>query len=223
MPGKQTQLLRADDALIRYLDSLLREIPDTAADEASDPLAGPVPLPVQEPPDREPVRAPERRAGNDRAPQPETRTGGEVAVRSAPFKGLLFDVGGVTLVAPLDRLAGIVEWDGELNTVPGTPPHVLGLLSHQGRNVRVVDTGCLIGGEGEATRESPAAGYVVLLDDSDYGLACDQVREMIEVDPLEVRWRRGGVRRLWFAGILSEHMCALLDIDELTRYLSLSG
>lgn len=209
MPERREQLLQVDDALIRYLDALLSEIPEAPPDgDAAAGTASPVPEalpPAPQPAAQEPHAAP------------------ALAESTDIFKGLLFEVGGVTLAAPLDRLAGIVEWSGELNTVPGTPRHVLGLLSHQGRNVRVVDAGRLIVSGDEAMREAPAGGYVVLLANSEFGLACDQVREMVDVDPAEVRWRRGNVRRSWFAGIISERMCALLDIDGLTQFLSRQG
>lgn len=210
---RREQLLQADDALMRYLDALLREIPEAPTGEDAVPAA-----PVQEtlPP------APQPDVPESAAP-PESHPAPALAESPDMFKGLLFDVGGVTLAAPLDGLAGIIEWNGELNTVPGTPRHVLGLLSHQGRNVRVVDAGRLIVSGDEAMREAPTGGYVVLLANSDFGLACDQVREMVDVDPAEVRWRRGNVRRSWFAGIISERMCALLDIDGLTQFLSRQG
>lgn len=210
--------MQADDALKRYLDSLLRELPESPAADAQP--APPSPTSPSAPAESE--RSPAPQPPPVEAPAPiETGASEKTAPVAAHFKALLFDVDGITLAVPLDRLSGVVPWNGELNSIPGTPPYVLGLLAHQDRNIRVVDAGHLLNpAAGDDGRPARSGGYVVLLGDGGYGLACDRIREMVEVDPAEVRWRRGGSRRAWFAGIMTGRMCALLEVDELNRHLA---
>lgn len=211
MSVKRDPLMQVDGALMSYLDSLLREASDTGSERTRDPADIATTRP---PPEPEDLAA--RAGGACR----EAAAATSAAERACPFKALLFEVGGVTLAVPLDRVAGVIESRGEFDTGSETPPHVLGQLARQGRRVRVVDTGQLIGGQGAPRFRARADGYVVLLGRGDYGLICDQIREMVDVDPAGVRWRRGGTQCLWFTGIITERMCALLDVDELTGHLA---
>ncbi len=58
--------------------------------------------------------------------------------------------------------------------------------------------------------------YVITLDGVDWGLAVDQVSTAKSLHPDDVRWRGERSKRPWLAGTVVEHMCALLDVSQLT-------
>ncbi len=206
---QQTKLCSQQEALHQYLDSLLAEIPfleeEPQAPCATIPDVAP-PRVVESAPDPEPVAA-----------------AGIPAWGRQPFKALLFELGGMRLAAPLSLLSGVAT-GRRLTQLPGLPEWCHGVLIRHGRQVLIVDTATIVSWapEAQAVREmsaSDSAQQYVLVGEGRYGLACETVLKVIEVDPQGVRWRRGKGRRPWYGGIISDNMCALLDVDELCAML----
>ena len=139
---------------------------------------------------------------------------------------MLFKVAGLTLAVPLVDLNGVVEWDEERVTeMPGHADFYLGLMSHLKRQVPVVDTARLVLPEsklkllaGEDPRQRITR--VVLINDSRYGLACDEVNEVVTLKADAVRWRSERTQRRWLAGTVIEHMCALIDATAFAELLA---
>lgn len=133
------------------------------------------------------------------------------------LQAMLFKVAGLTLAVPLVDLNGVVEWDDEaITTMPGHADFYLGLMTHLNRQIPVVDTARLVlpankrvALAGEDPRQRVTR--VVLINDSRYGLACDEVNEVITLKADAVRWRSQRTKRRWLAGTVIKHMCALVD------------
>ncbi|MCW8988708.1 MAG: chemotaxis protein CheW, partial [Gammaproteobacteria bacterium] len=64
---------------------------------------------------------------------------------------------------------------------------------------------------------------IVLIDDYRWGLACDNIGEVITLRPEEVRWRTSKTTRGWLAGTVIEHMCALLNSEGFSKMLEQGG
>ena len=162
----------------------------------------------------------------------ETKTESEPAKLGKPdwadeeFQAMLFKVAGLTLAVPLVELHGIVEWKKDnITTMPGHADFYLGLMSHLGKKIPLVDTARLVLPPNKLTKlagNDPQARItrVVLINDSQYGLACDEVDEVITLKPDEVRWRTERTQRRWLAGTVVEHMCALLDAKAFAELLA---
>lgn len=138
------------------------------------------------------------------------------------FQCLSFQVAGVTLAAPLESLDGIVELKEPITELPGYSPWVMGLLPNRGKNVQVVDIAKIIMPEDRRVVSKPASErvkYLVLIDDGKFGLAADSISEVLSLDPSDVRWRSKNSRRPWLAGTVIEHMCALLEMEQLCMQL----
>lgn len=142
--------------------------------------------------------------------------GGRPEWASAPFQAMLFKVAGLSLAVPLVELNGVVEWTGEVTEMPGHSPFYMGLMTHLDKSIPVVDTARLVlpaeklgqlAGDDAKTRVK----RVVLIDEHRWGLACDEVNEVITLEPDQVRWRTSRTKRAWLAGTVVEHMCALVD------------
>lgn len=142
----------------------------------------------------------------------------------SPFQILLFKVAGLGLAVPLIELNGILEWTDEVTPMPGHADFYLGLLHHRERSVPVVDPARLVL---PADRQAALAGdprervsRIVLIDEGRWGLACDEVSEVVTVRPDQVRWRSSRTRRRWLAGTVVDHMCALLDTRTFAQLLA---
>lgn len=219
-------LLDPQQALRDYLDALLSEIDVDEGIPQSDNMA-----------ESALSGDPEQEVHSDAVeqvpvePQPVT-TGNEPAAATTPevpewarfeFQSLSFKVAGLTLAAPLEKLNGIVELEGELSELPGYSPWVLGILNNRGQNVQVIDVAKVImtGRQLDRGQENPEKGakFVVLINSGKFGLAADSLSQVLTLSPDDVRWRSANGKRPWLAGTVIEQMCAILDIDHLTREL----
>ncbi len=192
-------------ALAAYLESLLRpELPATAPPampEPTEPATSPAPEPQPEVAHAEPTVLIE----------------GTPGWAQAPFQCLLFKTAGLTLGIPLAKLNGITPWSSSITPMPGHSPSFLGLLPHLGRHVKVMDTAQIVMSKQISQMEQR---YIVLIADSEWGLTCEAVSEVVTLHPHQVRWRTALGIRPWLAGIVKDRMCALLDADELATLLA---
>jgi len=187
---KLQALVAEKDALSVYFEALLREAPaELDIETITAPVAAPVAAPL--------------------------RSEGRPAWGDETFQALLFKVNGLTLAVPLVELSGVQEWqDGKVTPLPGHVPWYLGLMQYRERNVPVVDTAQLVMPEERQANIRPwqeRLRHVVFIADGTWGLACDELAEVVTLRPDEVRWRTSRTRRRWLAGTVIEHMCALLD------------
>lgn len=208
--NKQVQGLVAEkDALNVYLEALLREAPPVVEAPPAPPVAK-----TETALSEAPIVAP----ANDIPPSPQPTAvdaAGRPAWGEGPFQALLFRVGGLTLSVPLVELSGVQEFEWEeITPMPGHVPWYLGLIQYRGRSVPVVDTAHLVLPEDRLAALTPPeerVRHIVFIADGTWGLACDDVAEVLTLSPEQVRWRTSRTRRRWLAGTVIEHMCALLD------------
>ncbi len=194
------RLYTQQEALHHYLDSLLAEIPRSPEAEGAEMAQEAAAM------GQEVGAAPEEIITPDWA--------------QAPFKVLVFQSGGVQMAAPLVQLGGVVK-EAALARLPHLPRWSRGVLQHRGRQVPVVDIPALQA-VADGISIPPVAGSAacyILLAEGRCALACDEMAEMITVDPGEVRWRRGRGRRPWCGGIITTRMCVLLDVEALCGML----
>ncbi len=100
------------------------------------------------------------------------------------FQCLSFQVAGVTLAAPLEKLNGIVELTEEITELPGYAPWVIGLLPNRGKNVQVVDVAKIIMPNESDLVVQPAVErmkFIILLDGGKFGLAADSISQVLSL------------------------------------------
>ncbi len=223
---KESTLTIQQQALTQYLDSLLMEIPDPTSQEvvtqASElpsentsvvtlaPLVTTEKGAVNVAFDDEAIHETKSKDGAGSAEVPEWAV--------EPFKVLYFNVGEMKLAAPLDKFGGVVTDYGEIKALPGTASYYLGVILHGGHTVRVIDFHCFVAnGNDNSIPQLPAEptpfNRIILVKGKNIGIACRSVSEVEEIASDEIRWRTGLTKRAWYRGIVTEKMCALLDID----------
>ncbi|SJN54706.1 CheW-like domain protein [Vibrio ruber DSM 16370] len=159
-------------------------------------------------------------------PEPQTQVGGTVGditwystERAENFQVLYFEVNEILFAVPLDELGGIHRLE-KVSHLIGRPQWYLGLQTNREQQLDVVDTARWVMAEklkDDDYKESYQ--YIVMLGDSSWGLACDQLRGTESLNPEKVRWREQAGKRPWLAGMVKEKMCALIHVEALTAML----
>lgn len=135
-----------------------------------------------------------------------------------PFQILLFKVAGLKLAVPLIDLCGVIEWNDSVTEMPGHADFYMGILQHLGYKIAVIDTARVVLPPDKLTQlagddPSERVKHIVMIDDYRWGLACDNIGEVITLQPSDVRWRTSNSSRGWLAGTVIDHMCALLNSE----------
>ncbi len=133
------------------------------------------------------------------------------------FQCLLFKVSGLTLAVPLVKLNSVIPWTDKIVETPNQTDWYLGLVNNHGKNVKVIDTALMVLPENrrENIPQDPSDrfSHILLVDDSNWGLACDEIGDVIWLTGDDVKWRQNKIKRPWLAGTAIEQMCALMDTE----------
>jgi chemotaxis signal transduction protein len=133
------------------------------------------------------------------------------------FDILLLEVNGLQLAVPLMSLGQIYEIDDEITLLFGQSDWFMGLQKTPDGNVKVVDTAKFI--MPERYRDQHNYKYIISIHDLYWGLAVDNIKQPITIDPEAIRWRPKRDSRPWMAGMVKDHMCVLLDIPKMGEIL----
>jgi purine-binding chemotaxis protein CheW len=211
-------LIAQRQAVLDYLDALLRELPEeypVDAPATAAPVLAPVLAPVMAP--ILPVEAPAAAA----LPPATVRAAAPVLPEWAEpdFQALLFQVGALKLAVPLVKLHSVIPWSEQVTPMPNQPLWCHGLLRYRERNVRVVDTATLV--LPAEKREQPIArNHMLVLEGGEWALSCSEIGTVIKLAPHEVKWRREAGQRPWLAGTVLGQLCALLDTQAFASMLA---
>lgn len=144
------------------------------------------------------------------------------------FQCLMFQVAGLTLALPLAKLYGVLPWDADAVTeLPNHQPWFLGLRTHLDHKVKLIDVAKVVlpadRRAGLPAVDSGRLGKVILIDEGRWGLACDNVAEVITLSSADVKWRGQAGSRPWLSGTVINQMCVLIDTEAFAAMLLDSG
>lgn len=140
--------------------------------------------------------------------------------RQGDFQALFFDVAGLTVAVPLTELGGIHNM-GKLNSLIGKPDWFMGVMVHRDHQLSIVNTAKWVMPEkyNIDLENNLEYQYIIMLDSSPWGLACEQLVNTVTLSQDDVKWMESGGKRPWLAGLIKERMCALLDVSALIEML----
>ncbi|MEJ6518181.1 chemotaxis protein CheW [Shewanella bicestrii] len=136
------------------------------------------------------------------------------------FQVLFFKVAGLTLAVPLVSLGGIVKVE-RINHIIGRPSWFLGVQTHREEQLNLVDTCAWVMPEKYTDKLAQSVNYqyLVLLEGSNWGLACESLVNAVKINKSQVNWRSKPGKRPWLAGVVKEQMCGILHVQALVEML----
>lgn len=141
--------------------------------------------------------------------------------RQGSFQALFFNVGGLIVAVPLIELGGIHKIE-KTTSLMGKPNWFKGVMLHRDEKINVVDTALWVMPEkyDEKMKSSLNYQYVIMLNDSSWGLSAENLVDTVVLKEDEVKWLDSPSKRPWLAGLVKDKMCALLDVDSLIQLLN---
>ena len=147
-----------------------------------------------------------------------------------------FEVNNIKLAIPAEDLGGVYALE-EINPIEDMPEWYLGLqetkdLETNGdvqtitniEQVNVVDTTRWIMKHDLENKEyRQAYQYIVLLNNSSWGLASSKVIGIESAEKEKMRWQELEGKRPWLAGILEDKTCALLNVEATITTLNIEA
>ncbi|MGM0429457.1 MAG: chemotaxis protein CheW [Pseudomonadota bacterium] len=137
------------------------------------------------------------------------------------FQALFFKVAGLTLAVPLKSLGGIHQL-GKISPLMGKPEWFRGIMTERDNKLQVVDTARWVMPEKctSELEENLDYQYLITLNDSPWGLLCEELVTSEPLQPQSIQWRKEtNNKRPWLAGVVRDRMCALLDVNALITLL----
>jgi purine-binding chemotaxis protein CheW len=208
------QLLAQELALKVYIDALLDDVTED----------GTVPVPALQVLDSQAVPAVSTDVATEQRPKAIVAEPAYPVWSEGQFDCVLFKVGGaLTLAVPLIELSGIVKWNNQVTPLPGGQDWFLGLLPTRGRQVKVIDVARFVIPEHHRAREALVQprvfSHVILVGNGEWGLACEGMGKVLKLTRDKIRWRSDRRQRPWLAGMLTDPMCALMDVERFVGLL----
>ncbi|TMM44969.1 chemotaxis protein CheW [Colwellia ponticola] len=168
----------------------------------------------------------EGRGGIDLLPIASDKSGTELTdkknknYRKGDFQVMFFDVAGLIIAVPLIELGGIYKV-GKTTKLMGKPNWFKGVMIHRDEKINVVDTALWVMPEkcDEKLKESLNYQYIIMLNDSSWGLMAENLIDTVILSQDEVKWLDSNNKRPWLAGLVKKKMCALLDVTALIQLL----
>lgn len=140
--------------------------------------------------------------------------------RQGSFQAMFFDVAGLIIAVPLIELGGIHNVE-PTTSLMGKPDWFSGVMLHREDKINVVDTARWVMPEKctDSMCESLNYQYVIMLNNSQWGLMAENLIDTVTLEQDEVKWMENSSKRPWLAGLVKKRMCALLDVDSLIQML----
>ncbi|PKM11702.1 MAG: chemotaxis protein CheW [Gammaproteobacteria bacterium HGW-Gammaproteobacteria-3] len=218
-------ILHQELALDTYLKTLLEELPVAVPSPPPEatPATPPRTLqPVTKPLVKNPVKQPQTlKAKAVRQEFPPCALPLAVMPEWAQheFQAIFFKVGPLILATPLTELSRTLKFGRVITKIPKQPSWFMGLLEDQGKKIGILDTSQLILGKSKSLNrdliEQPFKSMLVT-QDGNWALACDEVLSIAKVTPEQVRWRTDRQSRPWLIGTVIEELTAVIDVSRLT-------
>ncbi|MDV6328662.1 chemotaxis protein CheW [Idiomarina sp. PL1-037] len=154
-------------------------------------------------------------------PPPEALPDAMSEYMEQDFQALFFKVAGLTLAVPLKSLGGIHQL-GKISPLMGKPDWFRGIMTERDNKLQVVDTARWVMPEKctPELEENLDYQYLITLNDSPWGLLCEELVTSEPLQPQSIQWRKEtNNKRPWLAGVVRDRMCALLDVNALITLL----
>lgn len=142
------------------------------------------------------------------------------------FSIQIFKIAGISIAVPIHQLHNKLAWPEQIMTESGSSDMEIGTVHEGDTSITILDTAKIILPEnGRTTHTQEQYKHLLLLlplngEGVQWGLACDEVADVIELLPEYVLWRSQRAKRTWLAAMVKSPGCALLDVKEMLRLMT---
>ncbi|MGB1800892.1 MAG: chemotaxis protein CheW [Gammaproteobacteria bacterium] len=139
------------------------------------------------------------------------------------FKCLTVKLDGMNLMIPAMSVSYVEFINKKILRLPLEVEAFRGIVTLRERSVAVIDLHKLISKNGVSYNQSEKnveechVEYVIVMEDGSYALACDEVGEMVELRPEDIRWHKASFNNPLFAGVVADELCAIVNIDKVQQ------
>lgn len=143
-----------------------------------------------------------------------------------PFQCLNIKVDNMNLMLPAISVSYIERINKKIVRLPIETEAFRGVVVLRNRSIAVIDLYKLISENGisydqnDKNVEEYYVEYVIVMEDGNYALACGEIGEMTELYPEDVRWNKASFNNPLFAGIVSDRLSAIINIDTVQQQVT---
>jgi len=138
-----------------------------------------------------------------------------------PFDCLLIKAAGMNFIIPTTSISYIERVNKKIIRIPLEVESLHGVITLREKNVAVIDLFSLITEDKNKNTSTKSRlishhiDHVLVMENSSYVLACEEVYKMITLNTEDVRWNRSNDDNQFYAGIVKDYLCPLLNINNL--------
>ncbi len=143
-----------------------------------------------------------------------------------PFKCLLVKSSGMNFMIPAMSISYIERIDKKIIRLPIEVKAFRGVVTLRERSVAIIDLFTLISEnasyDDQATTKIDATHvkHVIVMNDGQYALACDDVGELVMLESDNVRWNKASFSNPMFAGIVPDYLCTIINIEYVQQQIA---
>ena len=144
----------------------------------------------------------------------------------SPFDCLLIKAAGMNFITPTMSVSFIERVNKKIVRIPLEVDSFQGVITFRGKSVSVIDLFSLITADTNKLKSissqitSNHINHVLVMENGSYALACDEVSKMITLNAEDVRWYRTGDANTYYAGIVKDYLCPLININSIHERVS---
>jgi len=213
---RQTRLVRQEDALGVYLQSLL----GVNSSHSSQPEPNTTTTAIE-------PQAPQVAIDSSISPRKATGRRDRFIKRVSRknLRCLRVTIGGLTVFIPTQMIGDIKKTQNELVPSKWLPSWIYEYKVDDDEPIQVINTQKLLFNGLKSQRlDLSKPVYVILIDDSAWGIACDSVGTLSTIEANQITWRSKQTRRRWLAGTVTgkgkgQPSGVVLDIRHIEKVL----
>ena len=139
------------------------------------------------------------------------------------FECLLVNLAGMQVMVPAMSVSYIEKINKKITRLPLDNEAFYGVVTIRDKSIAVIDLLSLIAESASTDFQCNKKigehyiDHVIVMDEGNFALACEQVSHMMTLDVEDVRWNTATFNNPMFSGIVTEHLCPILNIDNLNK------
>ena len=143
-----------------------------------------------------------------------------------PFECLLVKLAGMDILVPAMTVTFIDKVNKKITRLPLEAEAFQGVITLRDKSIAVIDLFSLISKKISSNDhqtmqvEEHYINNVIVMEDDSYALSCDEVSEMIMLQPEDVRWNNVAFNNPMFCGVVPEYLCPIINLDSLNMQVA---